>query len=619
MKPAAAASLGQLAVVCRMLSEPEHLKLRRLVQVRAKGKRPTSFARLLIKAGFGARTVRRLLRLGVDLAAVRCDGCGKVIPQEELPPRKETPCARCGALVIGFAGFRKRDDRPLAASGSSIWDSSGSGSGGEHTLVADGVRLPTLDALMPPPSGASALGEGDATSTLAYTNVLNLPDEELMTLPFEDVLALPAVGRSPRSDEETIVAFDVMVAERAPKAAAASRGTVRLKDPYSTGAAQKEQVGDWELLRPLGEGGVGKVYLARHVTRGDKAALKVLRPEVVRDGEYVERFRREADAALRIRHPNVVGFIEAGTEAKGGRQFIAYEYVDGGSLLDVLSARGTLAEKEALAITRGIALALGVADAQSIVHRDVKPENILLTSTGDAKLADLGLIRETSRMDTRLTQAGIVVGTPCYMAPEQALGEDSIDVRADIYALGLCLWQMLAGSVPFEDDGELPAIELMTKHIEEDLPDVRIERPAVSDATAQLVKAMTARDKAARYPNPQTLVRDVDLCLAGKLPLGPRVVVASSSSGSGSGERRAGTARQQQKHIETVPEAPHDVLAVTQEAPPPAAVELAAAAEKGSRPAAFFLLVALLVLTPVSCVVTAVVLWMKFGDRLRGG
>jgi serine/threonine protein kinase len=205
------------------------------------------------------------------------------------------------------------------------------------------------------------------------------------------------------------------------------------------------------------------------------------------------------------------------------------------------------------------------------------------------------------------------------MAPEQALGEDSIDVRADIYALGLCLWQMLAGSVPFEDDGELPAIELMTKHIEEDLPDVRIERPAVSDATAQLVKAMTARDKAARYPNPQTLVRDVDLCLAGKLPLGPRVVVASSSSGSGSGERRAGTARQQQKHIETVPEAPHDVLAVTQEAPPPAAVELAAAAEKGSRPAAFFLLVALLVLTPVSCVVTAVVLWMKFGDRLRGG
>src|SRR5690606_20488584 len=141
------------------------------------------------------------------------------------------------------------------------------------------------------------------------------------------------------------------------------------------GEGPELRLGDWVVLRELGEGGVGKVYLARHAVRGDKAAVKVLKPDVVRDHEYVERFKREARAAFRIRHPNVVALIEAGRDPRSGQQFIAYEFLDGGSLLDVMASRGRLDEREALKITRGIALALGVAEAQKIVHRDVKPEN----------------------------------------------------------------------------------------------------------------------------------------------------------------------------------------------------------------------------------------------------
>ena len=669
MPPPPAASLGQLAVLCRLITEAEHAKLRRVLQARTRGRRPTSLARLLLRSGFGSRTVRRLLRLGVDLQAVRCDGCGRAIPQGELPSRVEAPCAACGALVLGFAAFKKRGAAPAAARG--LWDSSGSASDAEHTLMADGVRLPGFPALEAvTPGGGSSSDDDGANTTVGYSGVLGLPEDlaDTSTLPFDDVLALPAAGRGPRSEEETIVAWSTLVCERplGPRAPVKlvnplpARPTAR--SPASSAPSTEQRLGDWVVLRELGEGGVGKVFLARHAARGDAAALKVLKAEVVRDQECVERFKREAEAALRIKHPNVVALIEAGRDPKTDQQFIAYEYLDGGSLLDLLATRGRLGEREALRLSRGVALALGVAEAHRLVHRDVKPENILLTSDGVAKLGDLGLIKLVDRA-TRLTQVGIVVGTPCYMAPEQALGEDEVDVRADIYALGLVLWQMLAGSVPFEDEEELPALELMTRHIEEDVPDVRLERPGVSDATAQVVKWMTARAKEERYPDPHTLARDVDLVLAGQLPLGPRVVVAAGSAGSGAGAPRGrpggpegpegpGAARAERapaadRRAEAAsfedhpdrggerslragqpdrsgrrpqpappPGAPvGDVLAVTLEAaPPPGAV---VATPAGGRPAAFVLLVALLVVTPVACLVTAAALWMKFGDRLR--
>ncbi|MBX3472303.1 MAG: protein kinase [Planctomycetes bacterium] len=624
MKPAAAASLGQLAVLCRLITEAEHAQLRRLLQARARSRRPTSLARLLLKAGFGARTLRRLLRLGVELPAVRCDACGATTPQGALPRRKEAPCAACGALLLGFAGFRKAGDaapaRPAA-----LWDSSGSGSAEGPPLTASVAgALPALDAATP----ASGVVDGDAMATVAFSGVLRLPglaaaladEEEPTTLPFDDVLALPAAGRGPRSEEETVMAFDRLVAEPRPPA-----GPVKLADPFKgprpterqrTAGGGEQRIGDWIVLRELGEGGVGRVHLARHATRGDRVALKVLKPEVMRDPEYVERFRREAEAARRIRHENVVAIVEAGRDPATDQQFIAYEFLDGGSLLDLMAVRGALPEREALKITRGVALALGVAEAKKIIHRDVKPENILLTSDGLAKLADLGLAREVERT-TRLTQVGIVVGTPCYMAPEQALGEEGIDVRADLYALGLCLWHMLTGQVPFEDEDELPAIELMTKHIEEDVPDVRVVRPELSDGVAQVVKGMAARAREDRYPDPQALVRDIDLVLAGRLPLGPRGAERSSAEApplpaSGSGRRKPLPAP-------PTPPTPTPVaacapaLAATQEAASPV---VAPPARRGGA-GAFFLLMALLVVTPASCLITAAVVWAKYGDRLR--
>jgi hypothetical protein len=567
-----AASLGQLAVLCRLITEAELARLRRLIQQRARGPKPTSLARLLIKAGFGARTVRRLLRLGADLAGVRCDGCGRGIAHAELPGRRELPCPGCGALVLGFASFRKATTAERSVA--SLWES---------------TSLPSIDARPAPLSDDPQGG----VSTVHFHGVLGLPSQDdETTLPFDDVLALPRVpGRAPRSEEETIVEFEALVAERRAELA---RGTVKLVDPTAKRAPEPEQrIGDWLLLRELGEGGVGKVHLARHVTRGDRAALKVLKADVVRDREYVERFKREADAALRIQHPNVVAVVEAGVDAAAGKQFIAYEYLDGGSLLDLLAARGFLPDAEALRIVRGIALALAHAETHGIIHRDLKPENILLTSEGVAKLADLGLMKEVDRR-TRLTMPGIVVGTPCYMAPEQAMGEERIDVRADIYALGLCLWQMLAGSVPFEDEDMLPALELMTKHIEEDLPDVRLARPSVSDATAQVVRGMTARKREERYPNPQTLVRDLELALAGKLPLGPRVVVPAPP-----GAPRPPSGRQPDPVVD-------QDLAPTIEMPGPFV-----APPPKQRPVAFVLLVVLLALTLASCGVTAALVWNR--------
>jgi serine/threonine protein kinase len=527
------ASLGQLAVACRLISDVEHVRLRRVLQVRAREGRAVSFAKLLIKAGFGSKTVRRLLRLGSDLAGVRCDGCEQEVPSERLPDRREVPCERCGALLLGFGAFRRRDVNLAASSLAS--------SAGHHPLLDLSAALDALEARGAGPRTPSrAEEEEDApVGTVMFTNVLDLPRQaapDVTTLPFTDVLSVPTTGRPPRSEEETLVAFKTLLAEpprrqppppvTVPSRPATAR--VSLKDPLIPRGAPVPEPGQvmagWRIKKELGEGGVGKVFLAER--EGRLVALKVLKAEVLSDQEYVARFRREAEAAGRIRHPNVVGLVEAGRDPASGLEFIAFEFVEGGSLLDRLAERGRLDEREALSVARGIALALAEAESQRIVHRDVKPENILLTRDGTAKLADLGLIRQLGRKSLRLTAPGIVVGTPCYMAPEQALGEDGLDVRADIYGLGLCVWQSLTGTVPFDEEDELPALELMTRHIEEDVPDVRIERPTIGDATAQVVRHMTARRKEDRYPSPAELVRDIELVLAGRLPLGPREVAA---------------------------------------------------------------------------------------------
>ncbi|RMG12543.1 MAG: serine/threonine protein kinase, partial [Planctomycetota bacterium] len=281
------------------------------------------------------------------------------------------------------------------------------------------------------------------------------------------------------------------------------------------------EVAGFSLVRALGAGGMGKVFLARQKSLDRLVALKVLQPKLASDQEFLSRFHREAKAAALFQHPNVAAVIDAGQDPRSGVHYIAFEFVDGGSLEDLLRKQPRLPEEQALFIARGMAQALAYAESKGLVHRDVKPDNILLSTDGTPKLADLGLAKQAADPGANLTQTGVVMGTPLYMAPEQALGEEPLDVRADIYALGLCLWRMLTGIMPFDEDGTSSSLAILTKHINEDLPDVRSRAPHVSEDTATLLLGMTARDRADRYRHAAALAKDIDRLLAGEAPLGP--------------------------------------------------------------------------------------------------
>jgi hypothetical protein len=300
------------------------------------------------------------------------------------------------------------------------------------------------------------------------------------------------------------------------------------------------EVGGFKLLKELGEGGMGKVFLARQTSLDRLVAIKVLQPELSADREFIERFDREAVAAAAFQHPHVVQVFERGVDATSGVHYIAFEYVDGGSLEDLIKSRGRLEEAEVLPLARGVAAALEFAESKGIIHRDVKPENILISRTNGAKLADLGLAKQQGQ--TNVTQTGVVLGTPLYMAPEQALGEGDLDVRADLYALGLCVWRALTGLVPFDEDRTGSSLQILSRHIHQDLPDVRARNPGVSEPVAKVIGWLSARDRAQRYPTAAQAVRDLDLILTGRAPAGPQDLASDTTVlAEGSPVRSPGT------------------------------------------------------------------------------
>ncbi|MCO5171998.1 MAG: serine/threonine protein kinase [Planctomycetes bacterium] len=291
-----------------------------------------------------------------------------------------------------------------------------------------------------------------------------------------------------------------------------------------------QRVGGYTVLEPLGTGGMGHVYLARQDSLERLVALKVLRHELARDKNYLERFQREAKAAALFQHPHVVAVIDTGHDPAADLHYIAFEYVDGGSLEGLCRVQGALPERRALEVTRAVALALQFAESRRLIHRDLKPANILIGSDGSVKLADLGLVRHAERVGPQVTQEGIILGTPLYMAPEQALGRD-IDIRADIYALGLCLYRMLTGRTPFnERDDTCSTLAILSRHVNEELPDVRASAPDASDGVVRLLADMTAREAERRYRSAVHVTQDIDRVLAGQPPLGARGHLADLES-----------------------------------------------------------------------------------------
>ena len=234
--------------------------------------------------------------------------------------------------------------------------------------------------------------------------------------------------------------------------------------------------------------------------RGTEVAMKLLRPDVEREPEALERFKREAATTGELRHPNIVSTFDFGRI--GETYFIAMEYVEGPSLIDLIEERGTLDEAFALEVCRQMSHALVELEAWGIVHRDIKPDNVLLRKDGAVKLADLG-IAALARVPRRLTQHGWTVGTIEYMAPEQFEGR-MVDVRADIYALGATIYHALCGRPPFEDPDERL---LIRKRLVLEAPPVSDARGDLSPETVRLVARMMRRQKEERFRGPDELLQ----------------------------------------------------------------------------------------------------------------
>ncbi|MFI5120589.1 MAG: serine/threonine protein kinase [Thermoanaerobaculia bacterium] len=269
--------------------------------------------------------------------------------------------------------------------------------------------------------------------------------------------------------------------------------------------------GDYEILEVLGAGGMGKVYRARDLTLDRLVALKTLARELSADTDYVQRFLKEARAAARLNHPNIVQIYDFG--CVDSIYYLAMEFVDGHSLGTYLK-RGHFSESESIQIIRHACRALSVAHADGIVHRDIKPDNLMLTSRGDVKLVDLGIAKRVDE-EVSLTQTGQAIGTPHYISPEQIRGQRDIDSRADIYSLGATLYHLLTGHTPYPGSSG-PIV--MSMHLVEPLPDPRRFEASLTDGVCRVVRKMMAKSREERYPDVYALDLDLYRLQCGEVP-----------------------------------------------------------------------------------------------------
>lgn len=249
--------------------------------------------------------------------------------------------------------------------------------------------------------------------------------------------------------------------------------------------------GRYEIRRQIGAGGSARVYLARDLVLKRDVALKILHEEGALDPSFVKRFRREAQSAARLNHPNIVSVYDWGKV--DSTYYMVMEAVDGPNLKEDIARRGPLPEAEALSITEQVASALAVAHDKGVIHRDIKPQNILLDEGGRVKVADFGIARATGM--TQLTATNVVAGTANYISPEQARGQP-VDERSDIYSLGVLLWELLAGRELF--DGR-SMVEVALRHINDEPQPLRQIRPDVSPLTEAVAAKALAKDPARRY------------------------------------------------------------------------------------------------------------------------
>lgn len=271
---------------------------------------------------------------------------------------------------------------------------------------------------------------------------------------------------------------------------------------------QGERFLGYIIERPLGKGGLGAIYLVRHEMLDALFALKVLYTQVAqKDPSSIKRFLREARISTRIKHRNLVAVHDCGYDQERDIYYFVMDYVEGGSLREAMAFSGKMSCAEAANIVAQVASALNAAERYSLVHRDIKPENIMLQKDGAVKLVDLGIAKAVGIKDSLRTAVDVAFGTPAYISPEQALSAAEVDVRADIYSLGVVFFEMVCGTCPFV--GKNPPAVLLQVMSEDPVPDVRKFNDRVPEEISHLIARMCEKKREKRIATPKNVIAEL--------------------------------------------------------------------------------------------------------------
>lgn len=332
---------------------------------------------------------------------------------------------------------------------------------------------------------------------------MNLPDHPSQppTLPPADgggVRAPSASGvgtQTGHSNPDAETALGIGPSSSFPKSGASSKDSV------------PSQFGPYKIMELLGEGGMGVVYKAQHEVLDRTVALKIIRTEMALDTSFCDRFLREARLAAAVEHANVVTIYDAGNLE--GHLYMALRYVQGGDLANMVRTQGPIPESLALPIMRDCARGLQAIHEAGLIHRDIKPANILLEHSGLARIADLGLARPTQKntKDEGLTLHGAPVGTPSYMSPEQVQGASDVDIRADIYSLGVTMYAIVTGRVPFTGSS---VYETLANVLHKEPPDPRTVMPSLSEETSVAILKALRKDRKDRQQTPSEFLKEIE-------------------------------------------------------------------------------------------------------------
>ena len=401
--------------------------------------------------------------------------------------------------------------------------------GSDHGIVADGDAAGALTISAPGPSPGAQPPPGATLWSGELAGVS--PEQKTRQLtPSEQVAAASPRGTTADGSRGSAAAFG-----DGGSAAAAAAAPPAVSFVPASGQLPTVLGGDFELLAQLGEGGMGAVYKALQRSLRREVAVKLLAQHGGESQRANERFLREARAAAAVNHPHVITVFAVGEDA--GRLWMAMELIKGGDAAQLARKHGgRLPERRALELIRDCCKGLGAIERAGLVHRDIKPANIFIMEDGTAKLADLGLARSREN-EERMTQTGFVVGTPAFMPPEQAEGESELDVRADIYALGASLYELVTGQPPYTGS----VMVIMKKILTEPLPDPKVVLPGLSDACCELIRRSMNKEREQRFQTAAEMLEAIEAALAGRRPRA-RLQAPSGHPGPAAPDRAPGRA-----------------------------------------------------------------------------